>query len=137
MSATETDNTPEFATDPADPFYTGPYVVPSEARIRVAALREARDLLTGTSSTGMFSSTKKLPTVTPLVRLANYIATGVDYRDIRDGDPEEADRIVSAVEDKLLDLDAIAEADEDPHATNVSAAGVASIIRTAMQEARA
>lgn len=57
---------------------------------RLAALHSAKTLLTGGENTALFvKSSPPAPNPFPMIRLAEYITTGVDYRD-RDSewDPE-------------------------------------------------
>lgn len=54
-------------------------ITPSQ---RFAALLSAKTLLTGGENTALFSkSSPPAPNPTPMIRIAEYILTGVDYRD--------------------------------------------------------
>lgn len=58
---------------------------------RLAALHSAKTLLTGGENTALFSKTSApAPNPTPMIRIAEYILTGVDYRD---ADPAAASNI--------------------------------------------
>lgn len=54
-------------------------ITPSQ---RLAALHSAKTLLTGGENTALFMKTSPpAPNPTPMIRIAEYILTGVDYRD--------------------------------------------------------
>lgn len=63
-------------------------ITPSQ---RLAALHSAKNLLTGGESTALFTKTSPpAPNPLPMIRIAEYILTGVDYRD---ADPAAASDI--------------------------------------------
>lgn len=58
---------------------------------RLAALHSAKTLLTGGENTALFMKTSPpAPNPTPMIRIAEYILTGVDYRD---ADPAAASNV--------------------------------------------